>query len=173
MEITKQMNIKNRTYYFYNDLINIKDFDPKLLKLDKNSYKNIDIYYIGYITKKDEYKIKSVSLLYLLVHRIDGFMEEKRGNKTLNIAFTDSNNEVLKKYTEVWSGIKDQIEKINNGKLEKYEKDCMKIKFNSDDNLPLNKQLKFLSVTIIVRSVFEEDGKDCPQVFLDECLYEV
>ena len=71
MGITKQVNIKNRTYYFYNDLINIKDFDPKLLKLDKNSYKNIDIYYIGYIAKKDEYKINSVNPLYLLVHRID------------------------------------------------------------------------------------------------------
>ena len=47
MGITKQMNIKNRTYYFYNDLINIKDFDPKLSKLDKKSCKNI-----GYITKK-------------------------------------------------------------------------------------------------------------------------
>ena len=52
MGITKQMNIKNRTYYFYNDLTNIKDFDPKLLKLGKKSYKNIDIYYNGYITKK-------------------------------------------------------------------------------------------------------------------------
>ena len=59
MEITKQMNIKNRTYYFYNDLINIKDFDPKLLKLDKKSQKSIDICYIGYITKKDEYKTNS------------------------------------------------------------------------------------------------------------------
>ena len=49
----------------------------------------------------------------------------------------------------------------------------MKIKFNSDDNLSLNKQLKFLSVTIIVRNVFEEDGRYYPQVFLDECLYEV
>ena len=49
----------------------------------------------------------------------------------------------------------------------------MKIKFNSDDNLSLNVQLKFLSVTIIVRSVFEEDGKYYPQAFLDECLYEV
>ena len=48
------MDFKNRTYYFYNDLININDFDPKLFKLDKKSYKNIDIYYIGYITKKDE-----------------------------------------------------------------------------------------------------------------------
>ena len=49
----------------------------------------------------------------------------------------------------------------------------MKIKFNSDDNLPLNKQLKFLSITIIVRSVFEESGKYYPQIFLDECLYQV
>ena len=106
---TKQMNIKNRFYYFYNDLINIKDFDPKWLKLDKKSYKNIDIYYIGYITKKDEYKINSVNPLYLLVHKIDDFIEEKRGNKYLNIAFTDSNSELLKKYAEVWSGIKDQI----------------------------------------------------------------
>ena len=133
------MNIKNRTYYFCNDLININDFDPKLLKLDKKSYKNIDIYYIGYITSKDEYKINSVNPLYLLVHKIDGFIEEKRGNKYLNIAFTDSNNEELKKYAEVWSGIKDQTEKINNGKLKEYEKDYIKIKFNSDDNLPLNK----------------------------------
>ena len=162
------MNTKTRTYYFYNDLINIKDFDPELLKPDKKSYNNIDIYYIGYITKKEEYKTKSVNPLYLLVHRIDGFIEEKRGNKYLNIAFTDSNNEVLKKYAEVWSGIKDQIEMINNGKLEEYEKGYMKIKFNSDDNLPLNKQLKFLSVTIIVKIVFEEDSKYYPQVFLDE-----
>ena len=73
----------------------------------------------------------------MLVHRIDGFIEEKRGNKYLNVVFTDSNNEVLKKYAEVWSGIKGQIEKINNGKLEEYEKYYMKIKFNSDDNLPL------------------------------------
>ena len=121
------MNIKNRTYYFYNDLINIKDFDPKLLKLDKKSYRNIDIYYIGYITKIYEYKINSVNPLYLLVHRIDSFTEEKRGNKYLNVAFTDSNNEVLKKYAEVWSGIKDQMEKIDSVKLEEYEKDYMKI----------------------------------------------
>ena len=71
------MNIKNRTYYFYNDLINIKDFDPKLLNLDKKPYKNIDIDYIGYITKKDKYKSNSVNPLYLLVHRIDGFIEKK------------------------------------------------------------------------------------------------
>ena len=57
MGITKQINIKNRTYCFYNDYINIKDFDPNLLKLDKKSYKNIYICYIGYITKKINIKL--------------------------------------------------------------------------------------------------------------------
>ena len=67
MVTTKQMNIKNRTYYLYDDLINIKDFDPKLLKLDKKSFKNISIYYIGYVTKNPEYNINSINPLYLLV----------------------------------------------------------------------------------------------------------
>ena len=105
----KQVNIKYRTYYFYNSMINIKNFDSSLLKLDKKSFKNIDIYYIGYLTKNDKCEINSVNPLYLLVHEIDGFIEEIEGSKYLNIAFTDSNSEVLKKYTEDWSGIKDQI----------------------------------------------------------------
>ena len=64
MVTTKQLNIKSRTYYFYKDLINISDFDSKLLKLDKKSFKNISMYYIGYVTKKDEYKINSAVPLY-------------------------------------------------------------------------------------------------------------
>ena len=53
--VTKQLNIKNRTYYFWNDLINLKDFDSSLLKSDKKSPMNISIYYIGYVTKKPKY----------------------------------------------------------------------------------------------------------------------
>ena len=123
--------------------------------------------------KKDKYEINSVNSLYLLVPEIDGFTDEKEGNKYLSIAFTDSNNEVLKQYAEVWSGIKNQIKKINNGKLGEYEKDYMKMKFNSDDDLPLNKQLKLMNLTIIFSTVFEEDGKYYPQIFLDECLCEL
>ena len=70
----KDINIKNRTYYFYDDMVNIKDFDSNLLKLDKKSFKNISIYHIGYI-KKDRYKINSVNPLYLLV-QVHGFIEE-------------------------------------------------------------------------------------------------
>ena len=169
---TKQLNVNNRTYYFYNDLINIEGFDPKLLKLDKNSSKDITIYYIGYVTKKPEYSINSVNPLYLLIDEIDGFAREKEGNKYLNISLTDSNNDVLKRYAEVWSGIKDQIEKINNGQLKESGKDYMKIEFNSDDDLPLNIILKFCILTIIIRTIIEKDGKYYPQFFLDDCLYE-
>ena len=58
MRVVKQIDIKNRTYYFYNDIIDLKNFDARLLKIDKKSYKNIDIYYIGYITikKNDDFE---------------------------------------------------------------------------------------------------------------------
>ena len=82
-------------------MINIKNFHTSLLKIDEKSYKSIDIYYIGYVTMKNQ------------------------------------------------------------------------IKLNSDDNLPLNKTLKLHNMTILVRSVFEEDDKYYPQAFLDECLYEL
>ena len=77
---TKQNNIKNRTYYFFNDKINIEDFDPSLIKIDKQSYKNIGIYHIGYITIKaisDCENINSVNPLYLMIVEIDGHIEEK------------------------------------------------------------------------------------------------
>ena len=66
-------------YYFFDDLINIEDFDSNLLELDKKSYKNINIYYIGYITMKDSdyVKVKSVNLLYLIVSEVDGYIKEK------------------------------------------------------------------------------------------------
>ena len=78
----------------------------------------------------------------------------------------------MTKYTELWDRIKNSIEKINN-KSGEYGKDFMKIKFDSDDSLPLNKTLKLHNMTVIVQSVFKEDGKYYSQFFLDECLYEL
>ena len=90
--------------------------------------------------------------------------------------FDDSVNEnkaLLKKYADVWDGIRNKIRTINGGEENNYRKDYMKIKFNSDDDLPLNKPLKFHAMTIIIRSVFEEGGKLYPQVFLDDASYEL
>ena len=80
---------------------------------------------------------------------------------------------VLKKYTDVWDGIKNEIKAINGVKENDYGKDYIKIKFNSDNDLPLNKPLKFHLMEIIIRPVFEEVGKLYPQVFLNDALYEL
>ena len=144
METIKQINIKNRTYCFYNDIINLKNFNSNLLKIDKKSYKNIDIYNIGYITIKkiDDYEnIYSVNPLYLTIAHASGYIEEKGVNKYLVFDSTDENKELLKKYNDVWNGIKNKIEEVTSGKCD-YDKDYIKIKFNSDDDLPLNKPLK-------------------------------
>ena len=90
----KDINIKKRAYYLYDDMVNIEDFDSNLLKLE----------------------------------------------------------------------VKYQVEGINDSKSGEYGKDYMKIKFSSDDDLPLNKRLKFMSLAILVRTVFEEDGKYYPQI---------
>ena len=77
----KQINIKNRTYYFYNDIIDLKNFDARLLKIDKKSYKNIGIYNIGYITIKkidDCENIYSVNPLHLRIDHANGYVEEKK-----------------------------------------------------------------------------------------------
>ena len=143
-----------------------------LLKIDKKHYKEINIYYTGYITIKkiDDYEIVyNVNPLYLQVNYANGYIEEKNGNKYL--IFDDSvdeNKEVLKNYNEVWDGIKNKMKAINDAKKNYYEKDYVEIKFNSEDDLPLHKPLKFHVMTIIIKSVFEEDGKFYPQVFLDD-----
>ena len=152
--------------------INIKS---NLLKIEKKSYKSIVIYNIGYITiKKIDYceNINSVNPLYLNITHASGYIEEKGVNKYLVFDSTDENKELIKKYNDVFNGITDKIKQINNDECD-YEKDYMKIKFNSDDDLPLNKPLKLHLMTVTIRSVFEEDGKLYPQVFLHGTLYEL
>ena len=122
----KQINIKNRTYYFFNDMISIKDFDPSLIKIDRKSYKNIGIYYIGYITVKrisDYENIDNVNPLYLIIGEVDGYIEENNGNKYSTFASTDKNKKVLEKYIKLCDKIKYHIQTINAGKFGEYEKD--------------------------------------------------
>ena len=122
----RQINIKNGTYYFYNDQIDLKDFDAKLLKIDKKDYSEIDIYYIGYVTIKkigDYNNINSVNSLYLIIDEMVSHFEEKNENKCLVLDEINENKEVLNKYKEVWKGIKKKLKpliaakKLNVGKI--------------------------------------------------------
>ena len=100
----KQINNKNRTYYFYNDQINLIDFDASLLKVNKKDYNEIDIYYIGYVTVKkiaNCNNINSANPLYLMINEMIGHFKEKNENKYLVLDDLDENKEVSKKYEEV------------------------------------------------------------------------
>ena len=164
----KELNIKNLTYYYFNDIIDIKDFQSNLLKIDKKQYKDIDIYYIGYITVTnfdDCENTHSVNPLYLIIYSATGNFKEQYGEKYLIFDSTE-------KYDEDFSGIKKEMETINGGKELFYEKNYAKIRVNTDDDIPLNKQLKFPTLTIMIRCIFQNSKKLCPQVYLDHCLYE-
>ena len=164
----KELNIKNQTYYFFNDMIDIRNFHSNLLKIDKKPYKDIDIYYIGYITIKktgDYENICRVNPLYLIIHSATGHFKEKYGEKYLILDLTE-------KYEEVFSGILSETKTINGGKQLFYEKNYARIGVNTDDDIPLNKKLKFPSLTIIMRCVFQNGKTLYTQVYLDECLYE-
>ena len=162
----RQINIKNQTCYFYNDQSNLKDFDIIMLKIDKKKYKEIDIYYVGYVTFKkiaNCNNINSANPLYLMIDKVINHFEKKSGIEYL----------VLDDVDEVWEGVKKEIETINGGEKIGYGKDLKKIRFEYNDDLPLNKPIKLLLLTIIIRFVFSEDGKFYPQLFLDEVLYEL
>ena len=150
-------------------MIDIRNFYSNLLKIDKKSHQDIDIYYIGYITIKkfsDYENIHSVNLLYLIIPSATGYFKEKNSEKYLILDSTG-------KYEEAWFAIRSEIETLNGGKELFYEKNYARIGANTDDDLPLNKPLNFPTLTIIIRFVFQEGEKVYPQIYLDECLYEL
>ena len=114
--------------------------------------------------------IHNVNTLHFVIAEVNGYIEEI--NKYLIFASTDKNKEELTKFTELWDWTKNMIEKSND-KPGEYGKEFMKIKINSDDSLPLNKILKLHNLAIAIQSVFQENNKYYPQLFLDECLYEL
>ena len=121
-----EVNIKNRTYYFFDDTTDMGNFHSNLLKKDKKSHRDIDIYCIGYITIKkfsDCENIHSINPLYLIIHSATRYFKEKNDEKYLIIDSTE-------KYGEVFSGIRSEIETINNGKELFYEKTIQELELS-------------------------------------------
>ena len=111
--------------------------------------------------------------MYFCINHASGYIEEKNGNKYLSFDSVDENKEVSEKCAYVLDGIKNKIEAINGRKENDYGKDYIKIKFNSNDDLPLNKPPKFHLMYISIRCIFTEHSKLYPQPFLDGTLYDV
>ena len=95
--IIKDTNIKNHTYYLFDDIINIEEIDPNNIKIDEKSYKNILIYNIVYVTIKKDLKIYSANPLYLIFNKVNRYFEEINGNKYLTLVPTNESKEKIKK----------------------------------------------------------------------------
>ena len=157
----KKVNIKNCSYLFFNSMTNVKKFDPNLLSIDKILFKkNTDcvIYEIEYFKN-----FNNKNSIYLFFNNVDAYIEynpteDDSETKYLFFASTDKNREVLENYTELWDEIKNRIEAINGGNPIKYGKDFMKVRFESNDDLPLGKILNIPVCMIIIKSVFQKDN---------------
>ena len=107
-----------------------------------------------------------------MFNKINGYFEEINGNKCLMLVPTNESKEKIKKYEELWIKVKDLIRSITKNSKD-YDEKYMKIKFDSDDELPLNKIVEIPTIAIAVRAIFLENNKYYPHVFLDECMCKI
>ena len=171
METIKQINIKNRTYYFYNDIINLDEFDESKIKVDKKDFNDIDIYHLGYEHKKKISEcnvINSVNPLYLRIVDIKGQFE--KGKDDAWYLVISNKDGVYEKLVDILESIKNKITEKTWDALE-YDKDYIKIKFESNNIFPTDKDVNIHLATIVIRAIFAKDGKYYPQLFLDDGLY--
>ena len=171
MEELKQINIKKRTYYFYNDIINLDDFDVSKIKVDKKDFNDIDIYYLGYEYKKKISEcnvIDSVNPLYLRTADTKGQFEKGKDHAWYLII--SCRDDVYEKLMDIFASIKIKITEKTWDAVN-YDKNYMKIKFESNNILPVDKDVNLHLATVIIRAIFVQDGKYYPQLFLDDGLY--
>ena len=167
----KQINIKNRTYYFYNDIIDLDEFDESKIKVDKKDFNDIDIYYLGYEHKKKISEcnvINSVNPLYLRIININGQFE--KGKDDAWYLVISDKDDVYKKLVDILESIKNKITEKTWDAVE-YDKDYMKIKFESNNIFSTDKDVNIRMATIIIRAIFAQDGRYYPQLFLGSGLY--
>ena len=169
----KELNIKNKTCYSYNDLINALNFEPNNLKLDKKTWKDIDIYYIGYVDKNkpEGWRVKSVNPLHLIISKVSCSVRKENGIKYSKIE-TSHSETALNKWNQVFDFIKYHIKKNNNEEVN-FNDDFHKIKFITDDSLRLDKLIYFPTYTVVIRCVFKQGDLFYPQVYLDDALYQL
>ena len=136
----KDTDMKNHSYYFFDNIINIKNFDPNIIKIDEKSCKIVLINYIGHVTMKNlKYVIiNSINTLYLLFSKVNVCFEEINKSKSLTLVLTNESREKFEKYKELQHKIRDLFRSLTKNS-DDYDEKYMKIKFNSDDKLSLNK----------------------------------
>ena len=154
-------------------MINLDEFDGSKIKVDRKNFNDIDIYYLGYEYKKkitECNEMNSVNPLYLRIKYMKGqFKKGKSDNIWYLIIFGDAN--VLRKFAIFGKVLEPKYRWYCI--IVQFDRNYMRIKFESNDNLPTDTIINMHQVTIIIRSAFAQNGKFYPQLFLDDALYEL
>ena len=163
------VNIKNKKYnYVEKSVVKLTDISASLINITRKESMGINIYYIDhYYLEDDDIELKP---FYFAINDVYGYFEENIGKKYFNIDNTYNNKKVLQKYMFLWEYIKDIIKNKGGKPFSDFVKDNITFEIDTDDDIPLNKALKF-EVAILLKSVIEQDFDYYPQVYLEECKY--
>ena len=151
------IDIKNRSFTLFAKLVNIFEFNSKGLSIEKTGSGETCICYIKY--DKDPF--------YLVIDNLKGYFEQNDDNKYLTMIFTSKSQKMM--YTRVWEEIKKVINEVD--EFSNYDKNYNVISFDTDDILSLNSIINIYSMTIIIKSVFKDNNKFFPQIYLINCRY--
>ena len=176
--VVESLKIKNKSNYFWDNMVYLDDFDVKLVKVVKQESRiGVDIYYIGYVLEPDD-DINSISPLYLVVKHLFGRVEKIQGSSDRYLVADENNKEVINVFYKLWKFIKDEInrlikrnDKITFGNADNKISEYYKLRFSSDVDLPLDTLIEFHMLTIVTNCVIEKSNKYYPEIYLDECLY--
>ena len=163
----ESLKIKSQSYYYWNDIVYIDDFDIKYLKINKRESRVRINIYIGYVLYKLEYITNSVVPLYLNVKSLLGIVEKINGSSDRYLVIDKSNIEVINVFNTIKKYVQSTIIKDNSIKIHGFDK----IRFSSDIDLPLGKLIEFKVLTIIIKCIIKKNDKYYPEIYLDECLY--
>ena len=170
MKVTGQLNMKDKEGYFFNDMINVNNFDPGLLYVNRTAVDHdFIVYYIKYVKN-----LNKIDNLCIVFNDLDIVFRKSGKDKYLIFSSTEKNKTMLENYTELFDEIAEQIESMSDDKV-KYCKDIMRIKFKTSDDLIFNKIINIPVCVIVISSVFKENDYYYPQILLRErlCEYDI
>ena len=164
-----KVNIENKNYnYVEKGIIKLNDISLSFINISRKESMRINIYYFDHFYLNDD--DIELNPFYFVINDVHGYFEENNGKKYFNIDNTHNNKKILQKYMLLWDDIKDIIENKGGKPFSNFVKDNMTFKIDTDDDIPLNKVLKF-DVVILLKSVIEQDFDYYPQIYLEECKY--
>ena len=171
---TKSLELKTKTYYNWDDIVYINDFNVNSLEIIKRESRvGANIYYTGYVLEPN-YDYNTINPLYFVINLVIGYIEEIEGSsdKYLVVAKNVRNKNIISVLDMVWESIENKINPKPNIYPNDIEiKDYDKFRFNSDTNLPLDTLIEFRSLVINVSCVIKKYNEYYYEIYLDECLY--